>query len=953
MAIYRGDGGAGDATDDVTVNQIADYVNETLGYKNAAATSATNASTSESNAATSATNAASSATSAGSSATAAASSATAASTSASNASTSETNAADSATAAAASAASAASYGEASAVDYTASGAGAVTRTVNQRLNDVVSVKDFGAVGDGVTDDTAAIQAAIDHITSIGGGVIKYPVGDYRTTGFALTNKTVHEGVGPNSIIRPLTSASDFITLDTGPVTQAGFRSISILGGTIASPFTAINTGQCALSFTAVADASTTGGWWYQIMEDVTVSGFDSCIELIAGDNNLLPHQFGVWRNAQFIRNDAGGITAKFSNQINQIICHGCKFDARGSTTTGINIQFNTGTLTAFRANSFYRCAIQNSNQGIVSDGSENVRFEDCWFENLKQAVTLSGSNKRFIFGGRFANAANDSGSGYLLKATGSGSVKMEDSVITGTTDKIVDSLGSGIYFDSELISNAESATAFTSGVTKQVSESSGVLTCGEGSIFLVNTSATNITTINSDQLAGKSIYLKALGGTIKLATGGNISLGSSSSPLTIPQNQVVHLVRYDLGGTWQLADSGVQPDDIANMLETTDIGSTVQGYDADTAKLDTDQTWSATQTFGDNVKAQFGDDNDLQIYHDGSNSFITNSGTGNLRLQGTNLVLQNAAATQNYLICSGGGATTLYYNNSEKLTTTSTGIDVTGNIVVDDASATVDLTSDAGGVGILNFNSGVGAVKYNVSGDRIGLFTNSTEAVRLDTNGNVTVGPNLGNTIPAVGNVVGIGLSNSGQIQASRDSSVTVQINRKTNDGVLVYFRQDGTIEGNISVSGTTVSYNGGHLARWSQLADNTRDASLVKGTVLTNLDQMAVWGDEDNEQLNCMAVSTVEGDPNVAGVFVNWDDDDEDYTNDMNIAMTGDMVIRIARGTTVQRGDLLMSAGDGTAKPQGDDIVRSKTIAKVTSTHVSHTYNDGSYLVPCVLMAC
>ena len=100
------------------------------------------------------------------------------------------------------------------------------------------------------------------------------------------------------------------------------------------------------------------------------------------------------------------------------------------------------------------------------------------------------------------------------------------------------------------------------------------------------------------------------------------------------------------------------------------------------------------------------------------------------------------------------------------------------------------------------------------------------------------------------------------------------------------------------------------------------------------------------------MAVSSVEGDVNVAGVFVNWDTFDDGF-NDMNIAMTGDMVIRIAKGTTVARGDLLMSAGDGTAKTQDDDIVRSKTIAKVTSTNVSHTYDDGTYLVPCVLMAC
>jgi hypothetical protein len=199
----------------------------------------------------------------------------------------------------------------------------------------------------------------------------------------------------------------------------------------------------------------------------------------------------------------------------------------------------------------------------------------------------------------------------------------------------------------------------------------------------------------------------------------------------------------------------------------------------------------------------------------------------------------------------------------------------------------------------------------------------------------------------------GASIREDGLLAVARSGGNAANFNRTSNDGEVILISQNGTAEGTISVSGTTVSYNGGHLARWSQLADNTRDNTLLKGTVLTNLDQMAVWGDEDNEQLNCMAKSSVEGDANVAGVFVNWDNDDDVYTNDMNIAMTGDMIIRIAQGTTVARGDLLMSAGDGTAKPQGDDIVRSKTIAKVTSTHVSHTYDDGSFCVPCVLMAC
>jgi hypothetical protein len=225
------------------------------------------------------------------------------------------------------------------------------------------------------------------------------------------------------------------------------------------------------------------------------------------------------------------------------------------------------------------------------------------------------------------------------------------------------------------------------------------------------------------------------------------------------------------------------------------------------------------------------------------------------------------------------------------------------------------------------------------------------ERARITSGGDFIVG--TGNAFNAQGSLMG-----PGYLFATRSAAIPVWINRLTNDGVLVEFAQDSAVEGTISVSGTTVSYNGGHLARWAQTADNTR-IELLKGTVMSNLDQMAEWIDPEtgepqaNEQLNCMKVSDVEGDVNVAGVFVNWDNDDDVFTNDMNVAMTGDMIIRIAQGVTVQRGDLLMSAGDGTAKPQSDDIIRSKTVAKVTSTHVTCTYADGSYCVPCVLMAC
>jgi hypothetical protein len=222
---------------------------------------------------------------------------------------------------------------------------------------------------------------------------------------------------------------------------------------------------------------------------------------------------------------------------------------------------------------------------------------------------------------------------------------------------------------------------------------------------------------------------------------------------------------------------------------------------------------------------------------------------------------------------------------------------------------------------------------------------------------------------------VGIGATSpSARLDVSGPGTI-ISVNRSA-DGILVRFKSAGLEEGNISVSGTTVSYNGGHLSRWAQMLTKP---DLLKGTVMSNLDEMNVyiapttyWTEEDelpegvnvgdvkvethevqNEQLNKVKVSDVEGDANVAGVFVNWDYDEAHQVDEINMAMTGDMIIRIARGVTVQRGDLLMSAGDGTAKPQGDDIVRSKTIAKVTSTHVTCTYADGSYCVPCVLMAC
>jgi hypothetical protein len=161
----------------------------------------------------------------------------------------------------------------------------------------------------------------------------------------------------------------------------------------------------------------------------------------------------------------------------------------------------------------------------------------------------------------------------------------------------------------------------------------------------------------------------------------------------------------------------------------------------------------------DNVKSMYGGSNDLQIYHDGSNSIIKDAGAGNLELHATNLIFKNSAGDSQYASFFNGGAVTLRYAGAPKIATTSTGIDVTGTTVTDGLtvnsgdtssflsirngsnSSFTKLYSDLNGVTILDVDANnVGAAP------RFQIDVSEVQALRITEGGDISFYDDTGST---------------------------------------------------------------------------------------------------------------------------------------------------------------------------------------------------------------
>jgi predicted DNA-binding protein len=407
--------------------------------------------------------------------------------------------------------------------------------------------------------------------------------------------------------------------------------------------------------------------------------------------------------------------------------------------------------------------------------------------------------------------------------------------------------------------------------------------------------------------------------------------------------------------------------------------------------LDVDGDTSITADTDDQIDIKIGGADDFAFK---ANKFEVQTGS-NVDMNGTELILDAdgdtsiTADTDDQIDFKTGGSDRLTINSSGNVgigtTSPSFPLHVSGKIY---GSGVV---ASAGNSFELSDND----VAVKRATNDMTLSAGGAERARIDSSGHLFVGKTSASIDTA-----GCYFDPNGTSHFSAAGADVLYLNRKTNDGTIVGFYQDGTLEGYIVVSGSTVSYSGFTGTHWSRLEDNSKP-TILRGTIMESLDEMCDWyqavadvaevkDSEGNvttpahqvkESINLGSksvgdsitftsngveytgkiekegdikhskakVSDTEASKLVYGLFVTWDENDTSY-NDMLIAQTGTYVIRIHKDETVSKGDLIQSKGDGTGKAQADDIMRASTVAKVLSTTKIETYSDGSYIVPCSL---
>jgi hypothetical protein len=198
---------------------------------------------------------------------------------------------------------------------------------------------------------------------------------------------------------------------------------------------------------------------------------------------------------------------------------------------------------------------------------------------------------------------------------------------------------------------------------------------------------------------------------------GSLNILSNGTGIFLRKGVTEDMGRFNTDGAVELYHNGNKK------LDTTSDGIAVTGG----------ATFTANVSLGDNDYLRFGASNDLQIYHNGSNSIIKEAGTGDLRISATNMYITNGADNESKAYFGDNGPVELYYDNSKKFETKSTGVTVFGTLT---ETSSIDYKEN---VQPLEFNEAiynVNAVKYDrkdgSSKDEVGVIAEELYEVLPD-----------------------------------------------------------------------------------------------------------------------------------------------------------------------------------------------------------------------------
>ena len=262
--------------------------------------------------------------------------------------------------------------------------------------------------------------------------------------------------------------------------------------------------------------------------------------------------------------------------------------------------------------------------------------------------------------------------------------------------------------------------------------SDGVLVDGTVKINDGSASGNRIAIGNSGDLLlyhdGNNSYIKE-GGT------GNLYIFSANLRIENADGSKSYIEANDGGATELYYDGSKKLEtDAAGVTVTGDVTATSFSGDGSNLTGVSSVGGSTGVDFDDNIKARFGDGNDLEIFHDGSHSKISNS-TGYLVQRTNQYKLSNVAEDHTYIkIPTNEGGVELYYDNIRKLTTTSKGVYITDNFLGVNVSASTG-TPD-GRNAFLGLGDSDTGMAQNGDG-QLEAWANNQEIMNFDT-GSVT-----------------------------------------------------------------------------------------------------------------------------------------------------------------------------------------------------------------------